>query len=76
MPNIAIKQKGNRKLHSMVSNKLKEYIKYKAEEEGIYCEVVDESYTTKLVLVVVMREKQDQTSSSSVLNVVTKPTQI
>ncbi len=31
----------------MISHKLKEYIKYKAEEEGIYCEVVDESYTTK-----------------------------
>lgn len=39
--------KGNRKLHSFPFYKLTRYIKYKAKEQGIRCELVDESYTSQ-----------------------------
>lgn len=38
--------KVNRKLHSAPTHDLKQQIRYKAEEEGVLCKVIDESYTT------------------------------
>lgn len=39
--------KGNRKKDSFPFYKLKQYIAYKAEEADIYCEFVDEAYTSQ-----------------------------
>lgn len=36
----------NRRLHSAPVNKLKRFIKYKAQEAGVLCKVIDEAYTT------------------------------
>jgi len=39
-------RKGNRQLHSAPTYELKRQIKYKAQEAGVLCKVIDESYTT------------------------------
>ncbi|CAB3288533.1 protein of unknown function [Methanocaldococcus lauensis] len=46
-PNIDIGRKNNEKFHKIPFRKLIHRVTYKAEEEGISVELVDESYTSQ-----------------------------